>query len=63
MLSHSISLIANVVLSSMSSMLKNNLGLLEVLNPDISSMDNIVIKVVFKYKSYPRPQHDGGGGQ
>ena len=47
----------------MSSMLKDNLGLLEVLNPDISSMDNIVVKVVFKYKFYPRPQHDGGGGQ
>ena len=31
----------------MSSMLKNNLGLLEVLNPDISSMDDIFIKVVF----------------
>ena len=37
----------------MPSMLKDNLGLLEVLNPDISSMDNIFIKVVLNINFIP----------
>ena len=42
-----------LLLSSMSSMLKDNLGLLEVLNPDISSMDNTFIKVVLNINFIP----------